>query len=122
MNAVLTPEKVRDASKAGVAIAARAPAGIALVLLGTGVVGGAFLKLLNTPVAAALRLVGVANSRRQQTAVEALADRGLREQLKRQGDARDDVKLLNALDASDAAVKVIVDATASAELAARHAE
>ena len=49
MNAVLTPEKVHDASKAGVAIAARAPAGIALVLLGTGVVGGAFLKLLNTP-------------------------------------------------------------------------
>jgi len=39
----------------------------AVVLLGTGVVGGAFLKLLDTPAAVALSLVGAANSRHQQT-------------------------------------------------------
>jgi aspartokinase/homoserine dehydrogenase 1 len=100
---------------------AAAPA-IAVVLLGTGVVGGAFLKLLNTPAAAALRLVGAANSRRQQTEPARLAERHLRERLKDSGAPRDDAALLAALDAGGAAGKVIVDATASAALAARHAE
>ena len=103
------------------AAAAVLPA-IAIVLLGTGVVGGALLKLLNTPAAASVRLVGAANSRRQQTAAASLASRGLREQLNREGDARDNAALLAALDASAAPVRVIVDATASAALAARHAE
>jgi len=95
---------------------------IAIVLLGTGVVGGALLKLLNTPAAASLRLVGVANSRRQQTCPLRLAQRGLREQLNSHGDRRDNADLLAALDASGAAARVIIDATASASLAARHAE
>jgi len=95
---------------------------VAIVLLGTGVVGGAFLKLLNTPAAAALRLVGAANSRRQQTEPAKLAERNLREQLKATGVPRDDAALLAALDASGAAAKVVVDATASATLAVRHAE
>ncbi|MFC5582084.1 homoserine dehydrogenase [Rhodanobacter terrae] len=102
-------------------IAPTAPA-IAIVLLGTGVVGGALLKLLNTPAAASLRLVGAANSRRQQTDPASLASRSLREQLNHQGDTRDNAGLLAALDASGAAVRVIVDATASAPLASRHAE
>lgn len=97
-----------------------APA-IAVVLLGTGVVGGALLKLLNTPAATPLGLVGVANSRRQQTDPGRLAQRNLREQLRSEGDVRDDAALFAALDASDAPVKAIVDATASAALAARHA-
>jgi len=101
--------------------ASTAPA-IAIVLLGTGVVGGALLKLLNTPAAASLRLVGAANSRRQQTDPANLASRSLREQLNHQGDARDNAGLLAALDASGAAIRVIVDATASAPLASRHAE
>ena len=92
----------------------------AVVLLGTGVVGGAFLKLLDTPAAAALSLVGAANSRHQQTAPARLAERGLRERLNAAGDARDDAALLAALDASSAARKVIIDASASAVLAARH--
>jgi aspartokinase/homoserine dehydrogenase 1 len=96
--------------------------GAAIVLLGTGVVGGALLKLLNTPAAASLRLVGAANSRRQQTAPAELADRALREKLKNHGDPREDTALLAALDASGAAVKVVIDATASTGLAARHAE
>jgi aspartokinase/homoserine dehydrogenase 1 len=97
------------------------PAGIAVVLLGTGVVGGALLKLFDTPAAASLRLVGAANSRRQQTTPARLADRRLREQLERCGDPRDDTVLLAALDASATATRVIVDATASADLAASHA-
>ncbi len=100
----------------------KAASAIAIVLLGTGVVGGALLKLLNTPAAAGVRLVGAANSRRQQTAAASLASRNLREQLNSQGDTRDNAILLAALDASGAAAKVIVDATASAALASRHAE
>ena len=92
----------------------------AVVLLGTGMVGGAFLRLLDTPAAASLRLVGAANSRRQQINPVRLADRGLRERLKTEGDTRDDAALLAALDAGDAACKVVIDATASAALAARH--
>jgi aspartokinase/homoserine dehydrogenase 1 len=95
---------------------------IAMVLLGTGGVGGELLKLLDTPVAAGISLVGAANSRRQQTQAAALADRNLREQLKTQGALRDNPALLAALDASDAPVKVIVDATASAVLAVHHPE
>ncbi|CAM0999863.1 Homoserine dehydrogenase [Rhodanobacter sp. Root179] len=98
-----------------------APA-IAVVLLGTGVVGGALLKLLNTSSASALRLIGAANSRRQQTEPARLAQRNLREQLNQHGAPRDDAGLLAALDASGAPVRVIIDATASATLAARHAE
>ena len=94
-----------------------------MVLLGTGVVGGALLTLLNTSAAASLRLVGAANSRRQQTDAVSLASRSLREQLNtRQGDLRDDAALLAALDASDATAKVIVDATASVALASCHAQ
>ena len=96
---------------------------IAMVLLGTGVVGGALLKLLNTSAAASVRLVGAANSRRQQTDAVSLASRSLREQLNtRQGDLRDDAALLAALDASDATAKVVVDATASVALASCHAQ
>lgn len=99
-----------------------APANIAIVLLGTGVVGGAVLKLLNTPAAAGIRLVGAANSRRQQTDPVRLTSRGLREQLNGSGDTRDNARLLDALDASGAGTRVIVDASASTEVAARHAE
>jgi homoserine dehydrogenase len=95
---------------------------IAVVLLGTGKVGGAFLQLLRTPAGADLRLVGAANSRHQHTQPAALAERRLRERLDVAGDARDDALLLRALRASDARQQVIVDATASSELAARHPE
>lgn len=123
MSAVLTPAG-RNASspRSGAPSVPAEAAKIAIVLLGTGVVGGALLKLLCTPAAAGIRLVGAANSRRQQTDPAELASRSLREQLKTQGGARDNAALLAALDASGAPVKVIVDATANASLAARHAE
>ncbi|MEO6076670.1 MAG: homoserine dehydrogenase [Dokdonella sp.] len=93
---------------------------IAVVLLGTGVVGGALLKLLNTSAASSLRLVGAANSRRQQTDPVLLNQRNLREQLNQQGDARNNATLLDVLDCSDAPCKVIIDASASGEVAACH--
>ncbi|HEX7370188.1 MAG TPA: homoserine dehydrogenase [Rhodanobacteraceae bacterium] len=93
---------------------------IAIVLLGTGKVGGAFLQLLRTPAGESLRLVGAANSRHQQTHAPALAERRLRDRLNVAGDARDDAVLLHALDTSSAATRVIIDATASGDLAARH--
>jgi aspartokinase/homoserine dehydrogenase 1 len=92
----------------------------AVVLLGTGMVGGAFLRLLDTPAGAALALVGAANSRHQQTDPAGLAERNLRERLAVAGAARDDAALLAALDADAAVHKVIIDASASAVLAARH--
>ena len=94
----------------------------AVVLLGTGKVGGAFLQLLRTPAGENLRLVGAANSRHQQTQPQALAERRLRDRLDAAGDSRDDAVLLRALNANGALCKVIVDATASAELATRHLE
>ncbi len=109
-------------SRTGCAPTAVDASGIAIVLLGTGVVGGALLKLLCTPAAARIRLVAAANSKRQQTDPGKLASRQLREQIRTEGDRRDNAALLAALDASGAAVKVIVDATANASLAARHAE
>jgi len=109
-------------SRTGCAPTTAATSSIAIVLLGTGVVGGALLKLLNTPAAARVRLVGAANSRRQQTAAASLASRSLREQLNSQGDMRDNTALLAALDHSGAAARVIIDATASTSLASRHAE
>jgi aspartokinase/homoserine dehydrogenase 1 len=93
---------------------------VAVVLLGTGKVGGMFLQLLRTPAGRSLRLVGAANSRHQLTQPAALADRRLREKLDTTGEVRDDGPLLRALHASAAPVRVVIDATASVELAARH--
>ena len=114
MNAVLAERRAAPHSSASPMIA--------IVLLGTGVVGGALLKLLNTSSASTLQLVGAANSRRQQTEPARLAQRNLREQLNQHGAPRDNASLLAALDASGAPVKVIIDATASTSLASRHAE
>ena len=92
----------------------------ALVLLGTGMVGGALLRLLDTRALSTLRLVGAANSRHQQTEPARLADRALRERLRTSGDPRDDAALLATLDTSGATHRVLVDASASSELAQRH--
>lgn len=95
---------------------------VAVVLLGTGKVGGAFLQLLRTPAGENLRLLGAANSRHQQTRPTALAERRLREHLGAGGDPRDDAVFLRALHASGARDQVIIDATASTELARCHPE
>jgi aspartokinase/homoserine dehydrogenase 1 len=95
---------------------------IAVVLFGTGRVGGAFLQLLRTPAGGNLRLLGAANSRHQQTQSAALAERRLRERLDTGGETRDDAALLRVLGRSGAPVRVVIDATASTELAQHHPE
>lgn len=111
-----------SAVPADAVVPTEATRGVAVVLLGTGKVGGAFLQLLRTPAGAGLLLVGAANSRHQQTQPAALAERRLREWLAEGGEPRDEVALLRALHASAAPIRVIIDATASAELAQRHPE
>ena len=95
---------------------------IAVVLLGTGVVGGALLRLLATPAAAAVRLVGVANSTRQVTDPAGFASDVGAALLAHCEPFRCDDALLAALDRSGASRRVVIDATASAETAARHAD
>lgn len=104
----------------GVASAAPETAAVDLVLFGTGLVGGALLGLLATPAAARLRLLGAANSRCQHVA-PAIVDREPGSWLPiGAGEPRDDAALLAALDAGQAPVKAIVDATASGAVAALH--
>lgn len=116
------PTRDRQDATVGKAAPESAASRIAVVLLGTGVVGGALLKLLNTPAACSLRLVGVANSRRQQINPKQLKQRNLREQLNQHGNPRDNAALLDALDASAAKFKVIIDASASGEVATCHVD
>jgi homoserine dehydrogenase len=93
----------------------------AVVLLGTGVVGGALLRLLATPAATGLYLVGVANSTRQVAGARGIVPTQVAASLEAASAGRDDASLLAALDASGATRRVVVDATASAQAASRHA-
>lgn len=94
----------------------------ALVLLGTGVVGGALLRLLATPAASALYLVGAANSKRQIANARGLVPARVAASLAESTSGRDDAGLLAALDDSGASRRVVIDATASSDEAARHAD
>lgn len=95
---------------------------IAAVLLGTGVVGGALLRLLSTPAARSLYLVGAANSQRQIANPRGLVPAQVPSALASSDSRRNDAALLSALDASGAAQRVVIDATASASEAGRHSE
>jgi len=107
---------------APVSAAAVAPgvAAVDVVLFGTGLVGGALLTLLATPAAAPLRLLGVANSRCQHLAPTTADGESGPWPTIDAGGPRDDAALLAALDAGQAPVKAIVDATASEAVAALH--
>lgn len=94
----------------------------AIVLLGTGVVGRAFLTLLGTPAAHSLRLVGAANSKRQHVLTDGVTPGEIAERLSKGRDGRDNAPLLAALDAAGATKKVVIDATACATEAGRHAD
>lgn len=94
----------------------------ALVLLGTGVVGGALLRLLATPAASTLYLVGAANSKRQIANARGLVPARVAAALAESTSDRDDAGLLAALVDSGAPRRVVVDATASADEASRHAD
>jgi aspartokinase/homoserine dehydrogenase 1 len=98
------------------------PQGVAIALLGTGVVGCALLQLLATPAATGLHLVGVANSRTQLSASRGLVPARVPAALATSTASRDDDALIAALRASGAAQRVIVDATASTHTASKHAQ
>src|SRR4051812_26152283 len=94
----------------------------AVVLLGTGVVGRALLTLLATPAARSLRLVGAANSRRQHAFSAGVVPAEVADRLGKGRDGRENGALLAALDETGAERKVVIDATACAIEASRHAE
>jgi aspartokinase/homoserine dehydrogenase 1 len=101
---------------------AAAPPRTAVVLLGTGVVGRALLTLLATPAARSLRLVGAANSRRQHAFSGGVVPAEVADRLGKGRDGRENGSLLAALDETGAERKVVIDATACAIEASRHAE
>jgi aspartokinase/homoserine dehydrogenase 1 len=95
---------------------------IGVVQLGTGSVGHALLQQLGPANRAGVALVGVANSRTQVADSNGLSVTNARAWLESNGAGRDNAALLAALDAFRCDRRVIVDATAAAEVAARHAE
>jgi homoserine dehydrogenase len=95
---------------------------IGVVLLGTGAVGNALLQQLGPANRAGIALVGVANSRKQYADGNGLSIATARAQLDSNGAPRDDGALLAALDAFHCARRVIIDATASLQVAEKHAE
>ena len=99
-----------------------APGELALVLLGVGGVGRALLAQLAGPAARGLHLVGVADSVRQVAQPRGLVPARAADLLRASACARDDAALLAALDASGAARRVVIDATAADATAARHAD
>ena len=98
------------------------PARIGVVLLGTGAVGNVLLQQLGPASRAGIALVGVANSRRQYAHAGGLSTATARAKLDANGDPRDDDALLAALDKFDCDRRAIIDATASSQVAAKHAE
>lgn len=92
----------------------------AIVLLGTGGVGGALLRLLATASASGVNVVGAANSNWQISNPRGFVAAHVPAFLIASAAPRDDAALLTALDASGAACRIVVDATASDEVAARH--
>lgn len=92
-----------------------------IVLIGTGSVGGALLRLLATPAATDLYLVGAANSRRQIMNPRGLVPAQVHALLGSATQRCDTPALLGVLDASGSARRVIIDATASMDVAGLHA-
>lgn len=93
----------------------------AIALLGVGGVGAALLRRLATPEAAGLRLVALADSRRQWSDVAGIPPRGACRDLEARGVPRDAHDVASALARSGARRCVVVDATADEGVAACHA-
>lgn len=100
---------------------ASSTARIGVVLLGTGAVGGVLLRQLGPASRAGIALVGVANSRVQYAHAGGLSTASARERLETHGALRNDAALFEALDDFGADRRVLIDATASIEVAAKHA-
>ncbi|SRR5579883_878771 len=95
---------------------------IGVVLLGTGAVGNVLLQQLGPASRAGIALVGVANSRKQYAQSDGLSTATARVRLESNGEPRDDAALLAALNEFDCDRRAIIDATASTQVAAKHAE
>jgi aspartokinase/homoserine dehydrogenase 1 len=95
---------------------------IGVVLLGTGAVGHALLQQLDAAGGTDVVLVGVANSRAQVADRNGLSVANARARLESRGEPRNDAPLLAALGAFHCDRRVIIDATASLEVAGRHVE
>jgi homoserine dehydrogenase len=93
----------------------------AMAMLGIGGVGTALLRQLATPAAAGLRLVALADSRHQLVHPDGLAPAQAASRLAEMAQPNEGEGWRRALDDSGARRRVIVDATASDEVAARHA-
>jgi aspartokinase/homoserine dehydrogenase 1 len=102
-------------------IACVVPPRVGVVLLGTGAVGHALLQQLGPASRAGVALVGVANSRRQVADRNGLSVASARARLDSCDEARNDEALLAALEAFHCDRRVVIDATASADVAGRHA-
>ncbi|HEY6544498.1 MAG TPA: homoserine dehydrogenase [Dokdonella sp.] len=94
----------------------------AIALLGVGGVGTALLRRLATPEAAGLRLVALADSRRQWSDAAGIDPRGAWRDLEARGVPRAARDATCALARSGARRCVVVDATADEGVAACHAE
>lgn len=97
------------------------PPRIGVALLGTGAVGQVLLRQLGPASRAGVALVAVANSRVQVADQSGLSVAAARARLESCGEARDDAALLVALDAFHCDRRVIIDATASLQIAEKHA-
>lgn len=124
MSALAAVERVAAPTiPTGSAIAAsgKSTADVAVALIGTGQVGGALLRRL-----AALdptrgpRVVAAVNSRRALCQPHGLGLAGLKQQLEGSGSGTDLDLIASSLLAADAACPIVIDATASAAVAARH--
>lgn len=93
---------------------------IAVALLGTGAVGSELLSQLAKRRPEGLRLVAAANSSRQWTDPNGLDAGFVQQNLQRRDAGRAPAQLLEALDATGARHRVIIDATASNEVAHQH--
>ncbi|RYD14233.1 MAG: homoserine dehydrogenase [Lysobacteraceae bacterium] len=93
----------------------------AIALLGTGGVGAALLRRLATPEAVGLRLVALADSRRQWSDAAGIDPRSACRDLDARGAPREARDIASALARSGARRCVVVDATANEAVAACHA-
>ncbi|HJU25156.1 MAG TPA: homoserine dehydrogenase [Rhodanobacteraceae bacterium] len=94
---------------------------VGVLQFGTGAVGSALLQQLDAAENADIALIGIANSRRQYAVPEESNVAIARARLDAKGQPRDDSLLLAALDESNCERRAIIDATASPQVAAKHA-
>ncbi|HJU26625.1 MAG TPA: homoserine dehydrogenase, partial [Rhodanobacteraceae bacterium] len=94
---------------------------IGVLQFGTGAVGGALLQQLGAAKHAGIALIGIANTRRQCVVPRESNVAVTRAHLDAKGQPRDDSAMLVTLDGSDCERRAIIDATASPQVAAKHA-